>query len=109
MDARPVLENGDTVKRTEGSHDPYSCGPHLFVVGVGEIKTIKVFLSKLYSRKAVNTMGKKEQIRVRNVITVNSVVKFGLIEKATLNKADVRGSLADLLGKDVRILEHPEQ
>ena len=54
-------------------------------------------------------MGKKEQIRVRNVITVNSVVRFGLIEKATLNKADARGSLADLLGKDVRILEHPEQ
>lgn len=39
MDARPALENGDTaVKRTEESHDPYSCGPHLFAVGMGEIK-----------------------------------------------------------------------
>ena len=37
------------------------------------------------------------------------MVRFGLIEKVTLNKADVRGSLADLLGKDVRILEDPEQ
>lgn len=45
MDARPAPESGDTaVKRTEESHDPYSCGPHLFVVGVGEIKNNKCFL-----------------------------------------------------------------
>lgn len=45
MDARPAPESGDTaVKRTEESHDPYSCGPHLFVVGVGEIKSNKCFL-----------------------------------------------------------------
>lgn len=54
-------------------------------------------------------MGKKEQIRVRNAIVANSVVRLGLTDKATLNKADVRGSLADLLGKEVRILEYPEQ
>lgn len=54
-------------------------------------------------------MGKKEQIRVRNVIVANSVVRLGLTEKVTLNKADVRRSLAELLGKEVRILEYPEQ
>ena len=41
---------------------------------------------------------KKEQIRVRNAIIANSVVRLGLTEKETLNKADVRRSLADLLG-----------
>lgn len=54
-------------------------------------------------------MGKKEQIRVRNVIVANTVVRLGLTEKVTLNKADVRRSLAELLGKEVRILEYPEQ
>lgn len=57
----------------------------------------------------LNIMGKKEQIRVRNVIVANSVVRLGLTEKVTLNKADVRRSLAELLGKEVRILEYPEQ
>lgn len=42
---------------------------------------------------------KKEQIRVRNAIIENSVVRLGLTEKETLNKADVRRSLADLLGR----------
>ena len=37
----------------------------------------------------LNIMGKKEQIRVRNVIVANTVVRLGLTEKVTLNKADV--------------------